>query len=143
MIRTLRRTAFLALVLVALALSPGFAPQTASAQTPDGTDAVVLVRSGQFVDAVETGNGAASLYRLADGTHLLRLENFRVDFGPDLRVQLTSAADRSVLDLGGLKANRGNQNYALPATFTPDQYDAARIYCRFFRIVMIVAPLEG
>ncbi len=143
MTRTIRRTALVAVALVAVTLSFAITPHAVNAQAVPLPDAPVLLRSGQFFNAGETGNGTALLYRLADGTHLLRLEDFRVDFGPDLRVQFTSAADGSVLDIGGLRANRGNQDYALPATFDPDRYDATRIHCRFFRIVMIVAPLAG
>jgi hypothetical protein len=79
----------------------------------------VLVR-GKFRDAdsVHRGSGDAVLYRLADGSHLLRLENFRVTNGPDLAVYLVKHADPSNLDqvtsgflnLGKLKGNVGNQN---------------------------------
>ncbi len=88
----------------------------------------------------ETGSGTATVYQLADGSYILRFEDFRVDNGPDLRVQLVTD-DGTALDLGGLKGNRGNQNYALPADFDPAAYGTARIYCRAIRTVIITAPL--
>lgn len=147
MIRLRRVLALFA--LVALGLSPGIAPFAAHAQTitpttitttTDANAGDVLLKSGVFVNAGETGNGTATLYRLADGTHLLRLEAFRVDFGPDLRVQLVTS-DGTVRDIAGLRAFRGNQNYLLPADFDPALFESARIHCRVFNIVMIVAPL--
>ena len=141
MIHAPRTIAFVILALLALASPLLTASSIAHAQTAEATDTTLLLRSGTFVNAIETGNGTVTLSRLPDATYLLRLENFRVDFGPDLRVQLTASADGAELDIAGLKANRGNQTYTLPATFDPDRYDAARIYCRFFHIVMIVAPL--
>lgn len=148
MTRTSRIPALLTLIAL-VAASLVAAPLTTHAQTAQpaqtaeavyGPDAPALLRSGEFVNAGETGHGTALLYRMTDGTYLLRLENFRVDFGPDLRLQLV-AWDGTISEVARLRGNRGNQNYTLPATFDPTLYDSTRIHCRTFNIVMIVAPL--
>ncbi len=100
----------------------------------------VAVKTGAFTVVDEPGSGQATVYQLDDGTYLLRLENLSVNNGPDLRVRISGAG--GTLDLGGLKGNKGNQNYALPADFDPTQYDTADIWCRAFRSLFVVATLE-
>ena len=113
----------------------------------------VTIASGQFrdVDSFHRGQGTATLYRNADGSHLLRFEDFRVTNGPDLRVLLAAAADpqsRQELQDGGyvelaaLKGNIGSQNYEIPATVDPAaQGGSVIIYCRPFQVIFSVAPL--
>ena len=85
----------------------------------------VVVAQGQFqgADEFHTGTGTVTLYRLADGTHLLRFEDFRVTNGPQLHVLLANHAEpvnradleEGYIDLGGLKGNVGSQNYEIAA----------------------------
>lgn len=118
---------------------------------PDGTDPEVIYR-GQFEDAdrVHRGRGTATIYRLSDGSHLLRFEDFRVTNGPDLRVLLTghagpnSRADLEAtgyVELGRLKGNVGDQNYVIPADLVIDDQRSVVIYCRPFHVVFSVARL--
>lgn len=99
----------------------------------------VVVKTGVFAVVDEPGSGQATVYQLDDGSYILRLENLSVNNGPDLRVRI-SGPD-GTLDLGGLKGNRGNQNYVLPADFDPARYDTADIWCRAFRSLFVVATL--
>ncbi len=108
---------------------------------------------GSFVriDPLHWAQGSAVIYTLAEGKHLLRLENFRAANGPDLRVMLSaSPAPRSpaalnegglALDLGRLKGNVGDQNYEIPAGLDPGLYNSVVIYCRRFNIVFSTATL--
>ena len=110
------------------------------------------LRRGSFrdVDRLHRGSGSATVYRLADGAHVLRLQNLEVTNGPDLRVLLASHPDprsRNDLDGGGyvelapLKGNVGNQNYAIPADLDVTSYKSVVIYCRPFHVLFSVAPL--
>ena len=112
-----------------------------------------LLASGNFRDAdsFHRGSGSATFYRLPDGSHLLRLEDFEVTNGPDLRVLLASSNDpmsRDELQSGGythlakLKGNRGNQNYEIPAEINLDEQNSVIIYCMPFHVIFSVAPLE-
>ena len=114
----------------------------------------VAIASGQFrdVDSFHRGQGTATIYRNADGSHLLRFEDFSVTNGPDLRVLLAQSPDpqsRQELQEGGymelaeLKGNIGSQNYAIPAEVDPAaQGGSVIIYCRPFQVIFSVAPLR-
>ena len=111
----------------------------------------VLVQ-GQFRDAdsLHKGSGSASLYRLADGQHVLRLEGFEVTNGPDLRVILSSHPNpangdevhQGFVDLGALKGNVGSQNYALASAADPSAIRSVIVYCRAFGVIFSVASLQ-
>ncbi len=111
----------------------------------------VVLKFGNFRDgdSFHKGEGTASIYRLADGVQVLRLEEFKVTNGPDLRVLLVKHSNpegRSDLDagyeeLGKLKGNIGNQNYTIPDSLDVDEYGSIVIYCKPFQVVFSVAPL--
>lgn len=117
-------------------------------------DAATAVSAGEFQDAdsFHRGSGSATIYRLPSGEGVLRLENFSVTNGPRLHVILTPSANpegRSDvradghLDLGGLKGNRGDQNYPIPADADLSSFGSAVIYCVPFNVVFSVATLEA
>ena len=75
----------------------------AAANAPDATvgetmpaDAPAVVAQGQFVDAdaIHKGSGRATLYRLQDGSHAVRFEDFRTSVPPTAR--LWSSTWRSI-----------------------------------------------
>ena len=46
------------------------------------------------------------------------------------------------LDLGSLKGNIGDQNYAIPARIDLSEYGSVVIYCVPFRAIFAIAPLS-
>lgn len=109
------------------------------------------VKSGDFRDgdSFHKGSGTATIYRAPDGRHLLRLEDFRVTNGPDLRVLLVPASNpqgrddvEGYLELGKLKGNLGNQNYFLPDGEDAADYHSVVIFCYPFKVVFSVATLS-
>ena len=113
----------------------------------------VALASGSFRDAdsFHQGSGSATIYLLPDGSHLLRLEDFEVTNGPDLRVLLAESGDpmsRDELQTGGythlakLKGNLGNQNYEIPADINLAEQNSVIIYCMPFHVIFSVAPLQ-
>ena len=114
----------------------------------------VALASGSFrgADSFHQGSGSATIYLLPDGSHLLRLEDFDVTNGPDLRVLLATPNDpqsRSELQDGGyvhlakLKGNQGNQNYEIPADVDVSAQNSVIIYCMPFHVIFSVAPLNA
>ncbi len=118
----------------------------------DRGGAVALLR-GEFhdIDGVHRGSGTATVYALADGSQLLRLEKFNGTNGPDLRVLLSVHPDpdsqsqlkgQGYVELAKLKGNIGNQNYEVPADIDAAGYRSVVIYCRPFHVLFTVAPLS-
>ena len=125
----------------------------AMAQPPADPPAPVGLKQGEFTDAdrFHQGSGQATIYRLPDGAHVLRLENLDVTNGPDLRVILSpspnpeSSADvkaQGYVELDKLKGNRGNQNYPIPAGFDVGPIQSVVIYCKPFKVIFSIASLQ-
>ncbi len=109
----------------------------------------VSLKTGTFrdEDRVHKGSGAATIYRLEDDSHVLRLEDIDITNGPDLHVLLMIDPEgrdmsQGYLDLGKLKGNIGNQNYPVPADADATSYNAVMIYCQPFHVVFTTAPLN-
>ena len=104
------------------------------------------LRSGSFIDHEHATQGTAKILELSDGQRILRLEDFRTSNGPDLKVWLTDAPvlpgndgwfvfdDGEYLDLGSLKGNVGNQNYAIPADVDLADFRSVTIWCDRFNV---------
>ena len=125
------------------------APSTpATGDAGAGASFGTLVASGELVgaDSFHTGSGRVLLLRGPDGTGVLRFEDYEVRNGPDLHVFLTpDLADvhaAGALDLGEVRATRGNVNYELPPGTDFESLRFAVIYCVPFRVVFATAELN-
>jgi Electron transfer DM13 len=119
--------------------------------TPEERGSSTIVSSGKFHAVAHEGTGDAIVYRLEDGSHVLRLENLDIFNGPALYVYAVAARDaddnETVLDagflnLGPLKGNRGNQTYELPPEFDPDRHRSISVWCKRFSVNFATAPLR-
>ena len=75
----------------------------------------------------------------------LRLEDFAVRNGPDLFVYLSPSADGytdGVIELGRVKADRGNQNYEIPARTDASSARSVVIWCKQFAVQFATATLD-
>ena len=119
----------------------------------EGSGEVVKLKEGDFrdQDSFHKGSGKAAVYRSPDGSHVVRLEDFKVTNGPELHVLLSAHNDpmtRSELkddgyhDLGKLKGNIGNQNYTVPDGVDVSAQMSVVIYCKPFSVIFSVAPLR-
>lgn len=114
------------------------------------TPLVVAVGRFRDGDAIHKGSGQAKLYRLADGSHLLRLEDLNVTNGPALVVLLAAQADpknakdvqKGYIKLDDLKGNIGNQNYVIPANVNLGLYRSVVIWCELFDVFFSSATLN-
>jgi hypothetical protein len=109
----------------------------------------VQLASGRFRDLDENASGNAAVVRLAHGGQVLTLTDFSASNGPDVRVYLVAgrvnrAADvHDKVDLGGLKGNRGDQQYAIPDSVDLSRYSTVVIYCRSFSVAFGAAELAA
>lgn len=80
---------------------------------------------------------------------MLTLTDFATASGPDLRVYLATRNPAGggdlgdFEDLGGLKGNQGDQQYAVPQGLDTNRYSTVVIWCRAFSVPFTSAPLAG
>ncbi|MER7661969.1 DM13 domain-containing protein [Streptomyces sp. NPDC096193] len=130
----------------------GVPEQDAAAGSPAPAEPRTLA-TGELISHEHRTTGTVKIVRLADGSHVLRLENLDTSNGPDLRVLLADApvkegtAGWRVFDdgkhtaIGKLKGNKGDQNYALPRDVDPADYTSMSIWCDRFDVSFGAAEL--
>lgn len=110
-----------------------------------GTHRLYTVTSPLRVD------GTLRIYRMPNGRQMLRLTDFAISAGYDLRLVLSPAqkprnsADLQVfgyVDLTALKGEQGEQNYLLPQNFEINDFDSFLIHDRLFDMIWAVADLN-
>ncbi|MFE9629324.1 DM13 domain-containing protein [Streptomyces sp. NPDC006527] len=128
-------------------------PTVAASASPSSESEPQTLASGELISHEHTTSGTVKLVRLADGSHVVRLENLDTSNGPDLRVWLTDAPvkegqagwhvfdDGQYVSLGKLKGNKGSQNYAVPADVDPSRYSSVSIWCDRFNVSFGAAEL--
>jgi hypothetical protein len=109
-------------------------PETAAAAAPE-PGPVELAR-GRFRSHEHATAGTARVIRDTDGRRYLTLTSFSTSPGPDLRVRLipggsSDGGTDEAVDLGALKGNRGDQQYAIPRDADHGDH-AIVIWCRAF-----------
>lgn len=107
---------------------------------------------GAFLSQEHETTGEARVIFLDADTNFVRLEDFATTSGPDLRVWLSEEAaggnwfkyrKAGHVDLGALKANRGNQNYAVPAGTDLERFQSVVIWCQRFFVAFGSAPITS
>lgn len=140
--------------VVATSAPPATGPSKAPAGSPSSsTTGPQTLASGELISHEHATSGTVKLVRLADGSHVVRLENLDTSNGPALRVWLTDAPvkegragwhvfdDGEHISLGRLKGNRGSQNYVLPDGIDPARYTSVSIWCDRFDVSFGAAEL--
>ncbi|MFJ5861820.1 DM13 domain-containing protein [Pseudarthrobacter sp. NPDC092439] len=131
------------------------AAKSAAPSAPTATPAVPReLATGRLISHEHASSGTVKVLQLPDGSRILRLEGLDTSDGPDLRVWLSDAPvvegvagwyvfdDGAYLDLGALKANKGNQNYPIPAGAVLDDYSSVSIWCARFAVSFAAADLK-
>jgi Electron transfer DM13 len=125
--------------------------ESSSPQSHPMDESTVLAR-GEFHSVAHGTSGKAAIHRLNNGSRVLRLTDFETSNGPDVRVYLVAADDANdnaavtaadVIELGPMKGNKGDQNYAVPADVALEHYRAVTIWCKRFSVNFGTAPLES
>jgi len=108
---------------------------------------VPMSYAGTFIgvgDGIHDAQGDAYTIPLEDGSNVLRLENFQSTNGPDLFVYLATDDKASeFINLGDLKANKGNQNYEIPEDVDLEKYNKVLIWCKSFAVLFGSAELSS
>ncbi|MBM7808356.1 hypothetical protein JOD57_004193 [Geodermatophilus bullaregiensis] len=135
----------------ALPSVPAEAP--AGDEAPPSTPAAgpVDLATGTFVSREHETAGTARVVQLPDGQVVVRLEGFATSNGPALFVYLSqnaaageeAAFDDEYVDLGALKGNVGDQNYAVPEDVDATGWTSVVIWCDRFDAAFGAADLAA
>ncbi len=122
----------------------------------EGQPSATALKAGSFegADRYHHVSGTVTLYRLEDGSPLLRFEDYDATAGPDVYVYLTpgdpegsdvEAEGLRVLVPGGAEDGqatlRGNFNVPLPDHVDPDDWSGVAIWCEDFNVLFGGASL--
>jgi hypothetical protein len=106
--------------------------------------------SGTFHSVLHPTQGNASVYRVSDGSRILRFTNFTTSNGPDVHIYMVaneepkdnaSVGNAGYVDLGVMKGNIGDQNYNLDPNIDLSKYRAVVVWCKRFSVNFGYAPL--
>src|SRR5258707_2028839 len=109
------------------------------------------LESGRFYSILHPTEGTATIYQMGDGTRVLRFTSFSTSSGPDVHVYMVAADDAKdiatvrkagFVDLGVIKGNIGDQNYALGSDLDLAKYRAVSIWCKRFSVNFGAAALR-
>ena len=109
------------------------------------------LESGRFYGIMHPTEGTATIFQTGDGARVLRLTSFRTSNGPDVHVYMVAADNAKdaatvqqagFMDLGVLKGNIGDQNYALGNDLDLAKYRAVSIWCKRFSVNFGAAALR-
>ncbi|MFJ9657774.1 DM13 domain-containing protein [Streptomyces griseoflavus] len=140
-------------VTAAASTPPAGPAPGASATTPPAGPTTLA--SGELISHEHPTSGTVRFVRLADGSHVVRLERLDTSNGPDLHVWLTDAPvkegragwhvfdDGAYVSLGKLKGNKGSQNYAVPEDVDPSRFTSVSIWCDRFDVSFGAAELAA
>ena len=107
--------------------------------------------SGQFYSILHPTDGTATIYRMGDGSRVLRFTGFSTSNGPDVHVYMVASDDAKdiatvqragFIDLGVIKGNVGDQNYTLGGDLDLAKYRAVSIWCKRFSVNFGAAALR-
>jgi hypothetical protein len=109
--------------------------------------ALRTLSSASFLSHEHATEGRARVIELRDGRRFVRFEDFRTSNGPLLRVYLSTTApdgrgspfDERFVDLGALKGNIGDQNYAIPRGTDLRAYRSVVVWCKRFSVPFAAA----
>jgi hypothetical protein len=101
-----------------------------------------ILSSGTFEPRAHEVAGKALIID-SNGEKTLRFENFDTINGPALYIYLSSdLGDSDFIDLGKLKATKGNVNYPIPDGTDLDKYNKVLVWCRPFSVLFSYAELK-
>jgi Electron transfer DM13 len=108
-----------------------------------------MLSTGAFRSFEHASAGRARVLAGADGRRYVRFDRFHTSNGPALKVYLSAAPatgpgdafDDRYVDLGDLKGNIGEQNYAIPREVDLARYRSVVVWCARFHVAFAAAPL--
>jgi len=108
----------------------------------EGMPKAEIVSRGAFFPRAHDVKGNALIIDV-NGQKILRFEDFETINGPELHIYLSSElGDSDFIDLGKIKATKGNVNYEIPPGIDVAKYNKVLVWCKPFRVLFSYAMLE-
>lgn len=114
---------------------------------PDTT----MVLTGSLYRMDQVGTGTVNVYRLGDGSHVLRLEEFFVTANVDLELRLSPLEQPRTTEqfmsapsvwVAPLDVTTGSLNFTVPAGVDPGQYRSLVVWCPLIDSAYAAATLR-
>lgn len=109
-----------------------------------------ILESGSFHSGTHRTEGTATIYRIQNGSRILRFTTFKTSNGPDVHIYMVAADDArdsasvqraAFIDLGLIEGNVGDQNYTLGSNVDLAKYRTVSVWCKRFNKNFGAAPL--
>jgi hypothetical protein len=101
-----------------------------------------VIAQGNFTPKAHDVKGKAVLIKEGD-SYTLRFEDFETINGPDVNIYLVSdLSNKDIVDLGDIKATKGNVNYSVPAGTDITKYNKVLVWCKAFSVLFSYAELK-
>ena len=100
-----------------------------------------ILESGTFHSGTHPIEGTVTIYRIEDGSRVLRFTNFKTSNGPNVHIYMVAAEDArdnasveraAFVDPGLIKGNIGDQNYSLGSDLDLAKYRTVSVWCKRF-----------
>jgi len=105
-------------------------------------DSVKLISESVFKPRAHEVEGKVLLIE-DNGKNILRFEDFETINGPGLYIYLSSGlGDNDIVDLGKIKATKGNVNYEIPDGTDISKYNKVLVWCQPFGVLFSYAELN-
>jgi Electron transfer DM13 len=115
------------------------APATNAPPPTTAPNEPVRLRTAPFMGIDHRASGTVSIYRAPDRRHVVGLEEFDIQSGPDYDLYVVPGTNRQGLDggvrLDDLRGNRGTQYYEVPADVAVGRGDwTVLVWCQTFGV---------
>jgi hypothetical protein len=105
-------------------------------------DDVSTLMRGTFKPKAHDVQGTAKIIN-SGGKKILRFEDFETTNGPRLHIYLSADLGASdYVDLGKIKATKGNVNYELEESVDTEKYNKVLVWCVPFKVLFSYAELS-
>jgi hypothetical protein len=123
------------------------APPTTAPTPTTAAPQPVPVSTGELRGIGHDASGTASVYRRADGSRVVGLEDIDIEPGPDYRVYVVPGTGREDpgdgVELDGLRGNQGTQYYEVPNGTEVGTGWTVLVWCRAFGVPVAAATQTG
>jgi len=118
---------------------------------PAGLASAKVLGTAKLYNVDKSGEGTAKIYELANGTRMIRLEDFFVTVNSDLEIRLSElAAPKSTPEVekagfkvvAPLRATVGSMNYEVPKDVDPTKFKSIVIWCEVTRNAYAAASIQ-